>query len=38
MLPSCSHTAPLLGGGSGPSMSLPLTDDPKRRRYNYSIY
>ncbi|KAH8232540.1 hypothetical protein KR032_009079 [Drosophila birchii] len=38
MLPSCSHTA-LLGRGSGPSMSsVPLTDDPKRRRYNYSIY
>ncbi|XP_070073980.1 monocarboxylate transporter 10 isoform X1 [Drosophila takahashii] len=36
-LPSCSHTA-LLGGVSGPSMSLPLTEDPKRRRYNYSIY
>ncbi|XP_036672516.3 monocarboxylate transporter 10 isoform X1 [Drosophila suzukii] len=37
LLPSCSHTA-LLGGASSPSMSLPLTDDPKRRRYNYSIY
>ncbi|XP_020811645.1 monocarboxylate transporter 10 isoform X1 [Drosophila serrata] len=38
MLPSCSHTA-LLDRGSGLSLSsVPLTDDPKRRRYNYSIY
>ncbi|KRK03541.1 monocarboxylate transporter 10 isoform X1 [Drosophila yakuba] len=37
LLPSCSHTA-LLSGAPGSSKSLPLGDDPKRRRYNYSIY
>ncbi|KAH8278540.1 hypothetical protein KR018_004927 [Drosophila ironensis] len=38
-LPSCSHTALLSrAAGSSSSLSLPLGDDPKRRRYNYTVY
>ncbi|KAH8330702.1 hypothetical protein KR067_006614 [Drosophila pandora] len=38
-LPSCSHTALLSrASGSGSSLSQPLTDDLKRRRYTYTIY
>lgn len=37
--PSCSHTALLSrASGSGSSLSQPLTDDLKRRRYAYTVY
>ncbi|XP_017103178.2 monocarboxylate transporter 10 isoform X1 [Drosophila bipectinata] len=38
-LPSCSHTALLSrASGSRSSLSQPLNDDLKRRRYTYTVY